>query len=202
MTMPLSVHQPCPARIGAALLLLLLMAVPACTIERRDDLSEPVIQILEAEDMPVDEGALAHQTLAVFREAVQDGDVSMALRLVDRDARLLDDLVDRGDSSTPALQETRGLQLLALRRAHEAGLTLELVDTELVWVEETALITSLLQSSIVSAADAATASTAASSASAILLPAGWVRESALLHRTPDGWRILHLHRSRLPDARP
>jgi ketosteroid isomerase-like protein len=172
------------------------VSLSACTIERRDDLPEPVIQLLEAQDSQPDESALVHQTLAIFREAVEDGDVSLALRLVDRDARLMDDLVDRGDPSDPSLQETRGLQLLALRRAHEAGLTLELIDTELVWVDEVAMITSLLRSSIEPSGDAP------STASAILPPPGWVRESALLHRTPDGWRILHLHRSTLPDARP
>ena len=139
---------------------------------------------------------MVYQTVAVFREAIEDGDISLALRLLDREARLIDDLVDRDTDPLPSLQETRGFQLLALRRAHEAGLTLELQDTELAWVDEMALLTSLLRASVEAPEEGDRAE------AADLITPGWVRESVLLRRTGEGWRILLLHRSRLPDATP
>lgn len=174
--------------LGPALALTFVAA--ACTLERRDDVAEPVVQVLESIGETSDESAVVHQTLAVFRQALHDGDVAQALRLLDRQARILDDLVDRHSLGTPTLGETRGLQILALRGAHEAGLVLDLFDAELVWLDETAVVTSLLWASMADEADL--------EGPLQPLTTGWVRESALLRRTGDSWRIVHLHRSPLP----
>jgi hypothetical protein len=169
----------------------LLIFLPACTLERRDVPPPTVAERLESIGEPVDEAIVVHQTLAVFRDALQEGDVSQALRLLDRDAFLLDDLVDRDTGGGLGFGENRGLQLLALRRVHEAGLVLSLIDAELVWLESAAIVTSLLRVASREAEDPEVTRPPA------IVP-GWVRESAVVTQTPDGWRILHLHRSRLP----
>jgi ketosteroid isomerase-like protein len=180
----------CRIAVGAGCALLL----SACTLERRDEVPPTVAEILESisesVSEPVDQATMVHQTLAVFRESVQEGDVSQALRLLDRQALLLDDLVDRDSGRAPGFGDSRGLQLLALRRVHEAGLVISLMDAELFWLDEAAIVTSLLRVGSRDEEDA--------EAQPPSIEPGWVRESAVLRQTPDGWRILHLHRSRLP----
>jgi hypothetical protein len=179
-------------------LLLLAAVVPVlagCTIERRADPNEVPVDLALGEvdtlgfpAAPPDPGASVEVTLEIFREAVRVGDLGLALQLLDPQAVLVDDLATGGTSpdrvATPA---TRGELLLELRRRHAAGLLLDPVDSELAWVDEVAIVTTRLRL-LARSPDPEIEPE----------PVGEARESAVLRPTPEGWRIVHLHRSLVP----
>jgi hypothetical protein len=166
-----------------------------CTLERRagPDTSldtgaemEEDFGVLDPQPVPADPAESVRITLEVFREAVRVGDISLALQLLDAEAVLLDDLVlDAADEFD--LPGTRGELLLALRRRHAAGLGLEPLDAELRWSDNTAVLSTRLLLLDRSAGLEAEPDTL-----------GVARETAVLRPSPEGWRILHLHRSMIP----
>ena len=165
-----------------------------CTLERRAGPDTSLDTGAEMEEdfgvldqpVPADPAESVRITLEVFREAVRVGDISLALQLLDAEAVLLDDLVlDAADEFD--LPGTRGELLLALRRRHAAGLGLEPLDAELRWSDNTAVLSTRLLLLDRSAGLEAEPDTL-----------GVARETAVLRPSPEGWRILHLHRSMIP----
>lgn len=168
-----------------------------CTLERRADPEalpgvdaemEEDLEVLDPDPVPADPAESVRVTLEVFREAVRVGDISLALQLLDADAVLLDDLVlDAADESDPP--GTRGELLLALRRRHAEGLGLQLLDSELRWSDDTAVLSTRLLLLDRSGGPEVEPDSL-----------GLARETAVLRPTPEGWRILHLHRSVIPGS--
>ncbi len=181
-----------------ALLLAATAAVLAgCTLERRADpngipLDTPGLDEVDTLDFPTtppDPTASIEVTLEIFREAVRVGDLGLALQLLDPQAILIDDLATgvAGGAERVATPATRGELLLELRRRHAAGLLLDPEESELVWVDDVAVVTTrllLLARSPDPDADP--------------VRTGEARETAVLRPTPEGWRIVHLHRSLVP----
>jgi hypothetical protein len=191
-----------------ALLLLAVAGLPGwvsgCTLERRGDPDgiPPLDTTLLAPDSlleaplpaPADPETSVRTTLEVFREATRVGDISLALQLLDSRAILLDDLVlaEGGPADLPA---TRGELLMELRRRHAEGLGIAVESSELRWAEETAVITSVLLLTRRVGEGGATAPGADPPPPAPADTLGRARETAVVRPTPEGWRILHLHRS-------
>jgi hypothetical protein len=166
-----------------------------CTLERRADPEaspgvdverEEVLEARVPDPVPADPAESVRITLEVFREAVRVGDISLALQLLDAEAVLLDDLVVEaaGEADPPG---TRGELLLALRRRHAEGLGLQPLDSDLRWSDDTAVLSTRLLLLDRSAGPEVEPDSL-----------GWARETAVLRPTPEGWRILHLHRSVVP----
>jgi hypothetical protein len=185
-------------RSPALALVLAGLLLAGCTLERRADPDAslradsdlvPDEGVLDPQPVPADPAESVRVTLEVFREAIRVGDISLALQLLDAQAMLLDDLaLDLGNGASE-LPPTRGELLLALRRRHAEGLGLQVLDTELRWVDETAVLsTRLLLLHRGAGSDAEPDSV------------GLARESAVLRPTPEGWRILHFHRSVVPGS--
>jgi len=189
-------HSPLPRAARAAVGFLLAGCILAgCTLERRagPDTSldteaevEEDFGVLDPQPVPADPAESVRITLEVFREAVRVGDISLALQLLDAEAVLLDDLVLDAASESD-LPGTRGELLLALRRRHAGGLGLEPLDSELRWSDNTAVLSTRLLLLDRSAEPEAEPDTL-----------GVARETAVLRPSPEGWRILHLHRSMIP----
>lgn len=158
---------------------LVLVQAGACTFERRADLEE--------DDSPagsgipgLEEGVGARTPEAVarlFREAVEVGDLSLALSLLDRSATLVDALAGAPDVTT-----TRGELLLELRRRHGEGLALEELEARSEPVGESTLV--LTRLALMELDE-----------DGIGIEVGRVYETALLTPVEGGWRIRHLHRS-------
>jgi ketosteroid isomerase-like protein len=180
--------MPVPARHASASAVLAAIGflVLGCVLERRSDaevMADPEAEPTELEmDLPpaLDAADAARITVEVFREAVRVGDLSLALSLLDGDAILLDDLAD-GPESAP---RTRGEVLLQLRRRHAGGLLLEVEASEVHLGGEVALVVSRLglfrrQPGVEDEP----------------IRTGEALETLVLVPAPEGWRILHVHRS-------
>jgi hypothetical protein len=178
---------------GVSLVLIALLVGGGCTLEEHARSAPPVLGEAAVADslggpgaddtlsVVVDPDASARVTMDVFREAVRVGDLSLALRLLDEAAIVVDALA--GGAGAPAVT-TRGELLLELRRRHADGLLLEVADSELRWIGDHVLLATRLR--VLRRAEDPenppdTLGTAA--------------ESSLLRPTPEGWRIVHLHRS-------
>lgn len=196
--------------VGVLLLILLWAGGAGCTLEPREgtDEARPVDE-LRAEDgaavdtfpvdsaEPRDPAEAVSVLLEVFREATRVGDLSLALSLLDREAILLDEEVPggtagplpapgaTGPTGETAEERTRGEFVVEMRRRHADGLRFR-VDAQTVRMEGPhALVLTLLR-----VEDADPDDPEAS------VELGRVLETAVLRGTDDGWRILHLHRSR------
>jgi hypothetical protein len=182
------------------LALLTFTTLAGCTLERRADpdagAEEDPVQLdggspLDPPPVTTDPSESVRVTVEVFREATRVGDVSLALQLLDSRALLMDDLVRGSGGRVSDLPATRGEHLLELRRRHAAGLTFEVLESDLRWVEETALLTTrLLLLNRASEPEAAPDTV------------GVALESTFLRPSPEGWRIVHMHRSLPPGATP
>lgn len=139
-------------------------------------------------DSSLDPAASALQTLRVFRESVEIGDLSLALALLDREVEIVDHLVGSPFSGGGTL--SRGEALLELRRLHSEGLVLEEMGSELVLRQDAALIHARL---VVLQRDEATG---------VAREVTRGHETVLMVPSPEGWRIRLLHRSLDPSPRP
>ncbi len=186
-------------RLPLLLPVVLVLAATGCTLERRGNgdaaVAEPATVLdgerLEPPAPQQDPAESARVTLEVFREAVRVGDLSLALSLIDPRAVLLDDLSAPAEAGPADPMPTRGELLLELRRRHAGGLLLRVDGSELRWLDDHALLMTrivLLHRSTVPDQEPDSV--------------GVARETALLRPTPEGWRIVHLHRSlgALPEA--
>ncbi len=173
--------------------LLLVFFLTACSFERRPDRNgegEPTVDrgAPGSTDTATDPAGTARQTLAVFREAVEVGDLSLALALLDREVEIVDDLVRRRPG--PARELSRGEALLELRRLHGEGLVLEELGSELVLRQDAAVIHSRL------------AILHRGEDSAIAREVARGSETVFLVPYPEGWRIRLYHRSLDPPPLP
>lgn len=174
---------------GALLVLLLLAGAVGCVFERRPDPEESrqVEAAREAEafseDARADPVEAAASLVEMFREAVQVGDLSLALNMLHRDAVLLDELV--GDAPEGASGPvTRGELLLAVRRMHQEGLRLHPARADVVLLEDAAVVTTYLD--ILRPVE---------EGHELAVQEGRAWETVVLAATPEGWRIRHMHRS-------
>jgi hypothetical protein len=178
---------------------LVSLAVAGCTLEQRanGDAAEPERDsvpdrgVVEPPPPLLDPAESVRVTMEVFREAVRVGDLSLALGLMDGQAVLMDDLAAPGGVGMSDPPATRGELLLELRRRHGEGLLLRLDGSELRWLGDHALLVSNLVV-LQRAPDPDDAPEEIGSA----------RETALLQLSPEGWRIVHLHRSLGPVPDP
>jgi hypothetical protein len=171
-----------------------------CTLERRAD-PDAVPEVdtvailggspLDPPPVPTDPSESVRVTMEVFREATRVGDVSLALQLLDTRALLMDDLVLESGERVSDLPATRGEHLLELRRRHAAGLSFEILESDLRWVEESALLTTRLLLLMRPTEPDVAPDTV-----------GIALESAFLRPSPEGWRIVHMHRSVAPGSTP
>lgn len=173
-----------------------LLVLVGCTLERRagsdsgelDDVptgeltspERPAADSL-ADTTVVDPAEAARTTLEVFRESVRVGDLSLALSLLDADAVLIDDL-----AAAEATGTTRGEMLMAVRRRHAAGMTLEPIGLEVRPMDEAFLVTSSW-TLIPGPEDS---------------PAATIHESAVVVAAEGSWRIALFHRSEAPESTP
>lgn len=182
-------------------ILLLVGIVVGCTLEPRNDVDADldsngvsdladdttVADGLDAEPDDVrDPAESVRVTLEVFREATRVGDLSLALSLLDRDAVLIDDGPGGGLAGSPSAGErTRGEFVVDMRRAHAEGLRYEVVETQVRLEQEMAVVLTTLRVTLPGSGE-----------DAEMQADGPVAlETAVLDVTPDGWRIVHLHRS-------
>ncbi len=136
---------------------------------------------------PVAEDSIraVHRT---FQEAMEAGDLSSALSLVDRDAVLVDRIITVDPSAS------RGEILLEVLRRYADGLRLVPLRTEVSVSEASSIV--LTRYEVWDQVDGEAERV------------GHAVETLLLFRGPEGWRIQHLHRSpgdgliEEPDARP
>lgn len=169
------------ARFSLAFALLTLVSVSGCVLERRPDAEvaaesdDPDVELPPA----ADPSEAVRITLEVFREAVRVGDLSLALGLLDRQAVLFDELAGPGDAAP-----TRGELLLELRRRHAAGLRLEVEASEVHLADQIAVVVNRLG-----------LLRRPTSEGEEPVREGEARETIVLVASPEGWRILHLHRS-------
>jgi hypothetical protein len=178
---------------------LLALAAAGCTLEQRadgdaadlDPDTVPDSGIVEPLPSSLDPAESVRVTMEVFREAVRVGDLSLALGLMDGRAVLMDDLAAPGGVGMSDPPATRGELLLELRRRHGEGLLLRIEGSELRWLDDHALLVSTLVL-LQRAPDPADAPE----------EIGTARETAVLHLSPEGWRIVHLHRSLGPVSDP
>ncbi len=178
------------AAVGFQLLVcLLLSSISACTFERSDpeaDRDGPPLGIAlagpEPQESLADRIDLVLTAVESFRESVATGDLSVSLSQLDSGATLVDPLVGRATETA-----SRGELLLELRRRHAEGLVYEPVETEVVIDGDgSALVLTLL-------------SMLREGESGAWDEEALVFETAYLVRGDEGWRILHLHRSQLPE---
>lgn len=123
----------------------------------------------------------ARTTLEIFRESVRVGDLSLALSLLDPDAVLIDELAAGHATGT-----TRGELLMAIRRRHAAGMTLDPIDLDVRALDESFLVTS--RWTLIPGAEDA--------------PSVTIRESAVVVAEEGAWRIALFHRSGSPASPP
>jgi len=175
-------------------------ALAGCTLERRADpdgaADVDTVAVLgesplDPPPVTTDPSESVRVTVEVFREATRVGDVSLALQLLDNRALLMDDLVLESGGRVSDLPATRGEHLLELRRRHAAGLSFEILESDLRWVDDAALLTTRLLLLM-----RATEPDAAPDTVGVAL------ESAFLRPSPEGWRIVHMHRSLAPGSIP
>lgn len=177
-------------RTVAVLSLLLLLG---CSFERRPNGDEDVEGSL-ARDQPalpgasLDPAASALQTIRVFRESVEIGDLSLALALLDREVEIVDHLVANAPRSVGTL--SRGEALLELRRLHSEGLVLEELGSELVLRQDAALI------------HARIAVLHRNEETGVAREVTRGHETILMVPSTEGWRIRLLHRSLDPPSSP
>ena len=175
----------CLARVLPAALV--MAVVGGCTLEERpdrpaeEDTSDASDAAL-ADDLPGDEvdGTAADSARAVasaFREALELGDLSSALQLLDGEAVVYDRV--GGD---PPEGASTGEILLRQIRLQGDGLSLEPLESEFTLHGETAVEVTYSEASW--DGDNGRAGME-----------GAVVETMLLVRTEDGWRLAHLHRS-------
>lgn len=174
-----------PAVMGLA-----LAALTACTLEERPDRpaeedapEEPDGEV--AQELVADEAAATtvdsvRAVAAAFRDAVDLGDLSSALQLLDGEAVVFDRV--GGD---PPEGASTGEVLLREIRLRREGLTLDQVSSDLR-VHEGAAVE-------VTRSEASWEGDGARDGLR-----GPVLETVVLVRTEDGWRVGHLHRSAAP----
>ncbi|CAN5797475.1 hypothetical protein BH23GEM11_BH23GEM11_13210 [soil metagenome] len=188
------------AGVFAALAVLTSTTLAGCTLERRADPDAvpdaDTVEVLggsplDPPTVAANPSASVRVTMEVFREATRVGDVSLALQLLDSRALLMDDLVLESEGRVSDLPATRGEHLLELRRRHAAGLFFEVLDSDLRWLDETAVLTTRLLLLMRSRELDAAPDTV-----------GVALESAFLRPSPEGWRIVHMHRSVAPGSVP
>lgn len=173
-------------------LLVLTVAVPACTFEHRGNggdeaeaPSEPADtveegQVLGAADDP-SEAVL--QLVRTFRDATAHGDLALALSLVDRDAFLVDEL-----AADVGPEWSRGELLLAVRARLADHLQFQEDSVVVAFPGGLATVYSRLTLAPLEGGVADTDS----------LTGRMLHETVVLLPTSQGWRIRHLHRSILP----
>ncbi len=166
----------------------------ACTLEQRFDPELEAVEVVGDDTVPAEgfeepgppgppsvtpEEAVT-TTLEVFREAVRVGDLSLALSLFHRDARLIDDL-----ATGVSTQATRGETLIDVRRRYAEGLRLQSEVLEVREIEGSFLVSSR---SVVVDSEGDPGPEAERE---------YFQESALLVPSTEGWRIALFHRSSL-----
>lgn len=168
-----------------------LAVMSACTLEERPDRpaeredpsEEPDVGLAaELSEDPADATAAdsVRAVASAFRDALEMGDLSSALQLVDRDAVVFDRM--GGD---PPEGASTGEVLLREIRLRRDGLNLEPLDSQLTFHGDVAVEVTRAEPSWEGGEDRAGIH-------------GPVLETMVLVRTEDGWRLGHLHRSAAP----
>ncbi len=167
-----------------------VLLLASCSFERRPEVEGEDARVEAEARAPEailsDPTGSALETLAVFREAVSIGDLSLALALLDPEVRIVDRLVSL--EGRRADEFTRGELLLELRRSHAEGMQLEVLDSRVLLLNESALVSSTL------------AVLQASEGSSLAREVARAEETVLLMLTPAGWRVRHFHRSTVPSS--
>ncbi len=160
----------------------------ACTFERRPDPSDEVVEESETQPPATEEERAADSVRLVqdtFRDAMDAGDLSRALSLVDPGAVILDRFVDLDPETA-----SRGEILLEVLRLEEEGVALEPVESQVSLFQDAALVVTRYQ--VHQVGEEVEES----------VPSGFATETLLLVRGEEGWRIHHLHRSLGGDGAP
>ena len=171
--------NPVRRRKMVVLALLLLAGAGGCAFERRGDDGSAA---QSGGPIPVNEGEfaeeLARQTVRLFRDAVVNGDISLALSMLDEGATVIDPLAGRSSEGLAV-----GEVLLELRRIHAGGMRYEPAESAVLLLPSGP---ALVQTSYILLEEVEGLGT----------EAGRIQESAFLTPTLEGWKILHIHRSR------
>jgi hypothetical protein len=177
--------------MGLGLSLLLL----GCELEDRTRLGTADVLVEDSLDVAATEmgGAdleveAAQLTLLQFREWIETGDLSLALRLLHPDARFHDDLLRLSLEDLSRLP-TRGERLMELRRLHATGLQLRVLEGSLTKPGDLVVLGSRLLAYRVTEGDPE-----------VETPVAEYEETVVLQLQPEGWIILAFHRSLIPGS--